>query len=97
MMMMMMMMMMIKTCISIIIIIIRVQIRKKKWWFPFYTWSLSVWAVNAWRLRNRMAGSSKPFLTFMRELVVSILTKYRTQPSHRRSADLPNVLREEIR
>ena len=31
----------------------RVPYQKKKWWFTIYIWSLSVSAVNAWRLCNR--------------------------------------------
>jgi len=32
----------------------RVLYRIKKWWFPIYIWSLSVCAVNGWRLRMRV-------------------------------------------
>jgi len=51
----------------------RSGIRIKKWWFPFYTWSLSVSAVNAWRLRRKVTGKMDSFLDFLRELVVIML------------------------
>lgn len=45
----------------------RIPIRIKKWWFPIYTWSLSVCTVNAWRLRMRHTGTREPYLNFLRE------------------------------
>jgi hypothetical protein len=51
----------------------RVAFRIKKWWFPFYTWSLSVSAVNAWRLRMAVTGKKDAFLDFLRELVIVML------------------------
>jgi len=47
--------------------------RIKKWWFPFFTWSLSVSAINAWRLRMAVTGNKEPYLDFLRELVVLML------------------------
>ena len=29
-----------------------IRMRKKKWWWAIYIWSLSASLVNAWRLRN---------------------------------------------
>ena len=76
----------------------RIQFRKKKWWFPIYTWSLNVSAVNAWRLRQRRTGKKEPFLPFLRELVMAILLKNGTPPSQgRRSLELPPALRESSR
>jgi hypothetical protein len=74
----------------------RVNYRMKKWWYPFYTWSLSVSAVNAWRLRMSAKGTKEPFLDFMRELVMEMLTVHGTPPLRRRSlneASAAEVLR----
>ena len=50
----------------------RIRIRKKKWWWCIYSWSLSVTAVNAWRLMMEVTKTKMPFLTFIRELVQQI-------------------------
>jgi hypothetical protein len=63
----------------------RVSYRMKKWWYPFYTWSLSVSAVNAWRLRMSAKGTKEPLLDFVRELVMEMLTVHGTPPLRRRS------------
>lgn len=59
----------------------RIPYRIKKWWFPIYTWSLSVSAVNSWRLRMRVTGKKEPFLNFLRELCIEMLSKHGTAPS----------------
>jgi hypothetical protein len=61
-----------------------VPYRIKKWWFPIYSWSLSVAAVNAWRLRMQVKGKREPFLDFMRELVVEMFAKHGTAPIRKR-------------
>lgn len=58
----------------------RIAYRIKKWWFPFYTWSLSVRAVNAWRLRMRIRKIKEPFLDFLRELVLEMMTTHGKLP-----------------
>ena len=69
---------------------------KKKLWFPIYTWTLNVSAVNVWRPRKRMPG--KPYLPFLRELVGAILTMYGSLPVIGwRSVELPLAVREYIR
>ena len=50
----------------------------KKWWFPYFSWSLSVSCVNAWRLRNQRRGYQEPFLLFLRELVTEMLNTHGT-------------------
>ena len=76
----------------------RVRFRKKKWWFPIYTWSLNVSAVNAWRLRMRVTGKKEPYLDFLRELVVSLLTVHGGERGQgRRSMELPASLQESLR
>ena len=61
----------------------RVPFRVKKWWSPFYTWSLSVSAVNAWRLRMRITEQKEPFLDFLRELVMEMVTTHGHPPLKR--------------
>lgn len=63
----------------------RIPIRIKKWWFPLYTWSLSVSAVNAWRLRQRHTGQKEPYLNFLRELCIGMLSHHGTKPTRKRS------------
>ena len=58
----------------------RIPFRKKKWWFSLYTWSLSVYAVNGWRLRMKHTGKKEPFLDFVRELVICIFHIHGSQP-----------------
>ena len=45
-----------------------------------YSWSLSVSAVNAWRLRQTLTGRKEPFLDFLRELVIGLLTTHGSPP-----------------
>ena len=66
----------------------RVPIRIKKWWWPFYAWSLSVSAVNAWRLRCKVRNIREPYLDFLRELVMAMLAAHGTPPGPRRSLTL---------
>jgi hypothetical protein len=58
----------------------RIPYRIKKWWFPIYSWSLSVSAVNAWRLRMSMRGTREPFLDFLRELCIAMFVEHGTAP-----------------
>ena len=58
----------------------RIQFRMKKWWWPCYAWSLSVSAVNAWRLRMRVTGYQEPFLSFLRELVTGMMAEHGKPP-----------------
>ncbi len=59
----------------------RVPYRIKKWWFPFYTWSLSVSAVNAWRFRMKVTGKKEPYLDFLRELIIGMFSAHGKLPS----------------
>ena len=56
----------------------RIRIRKKKWWWAIYSWSLSASAVNAWRLRNYVKKDTMPFLEFLRQLCMQLLTVHGT-------------------
>jgi hypothetical protein len=76
----------------------RVTWRKKKWWWALFAWSLSVQAVNAWRLRQRFTKTKEPYLKFLRELVVCLLDENGTKPVQaRRSIEVPAALRENLR
>jgi len=66
-----------------------VSFRVKKWWSPFYTWSLSVSAVNSWRLRMLRTGKKEPFLIFLRELVIEMLSTHGHPPLKRGPAVQP--------
>lgn len=68
----------------------RIQIRKRKWWFPFFAWSLSVSAVNAWRLMQKTKKYEKPFLDFLRKLVEIMMAKHGIKKSKRgRGSQVP--------
>ena len=56
----------------------RISWRIRKWWWSFFAWSLSVSAVNAWRLRNLRRGNAEPYLDFLRELVNDMLVTHGT-------------------
>lgn len=60
----------------------RVKYRIKKWWYPLYSWSLSTSAVNAWRVRRMVTGNKEPYLSFLRELTVSMLQIHGKAPLH---------------
>ena len=57
----------------------RPNVRKNKWWFSIFTTGLSIMSVNAWRLWMKVHPSSSkmPYLDFVREVCVSILSKHR--------------------
>lgn len=64
---------------------VRIPFRIKKWWYPFYSWSLSASAVNAWRLRMATRGIKEPYLDFLRELCIEMLSTHGKEPNKRRS------------
>ena len=69
----------------------RPRIRKRKWWWPIWTWSLSLMLVNSWCLWNILKVGRKEkmnLLTFLHQVVTELLTKHgeqrlRTGPSMR--------------
>ena len=77
----------------------RIRFRKKKWWWAFYSWSLNVSAVNAWRLRQKVTGKKESYLDFLWELVVGLLTVYGTPSSRQRRPmeSLPSAVVESLR
>ena len=52
----------------------RARIRSKRWWWPFFAWSLNAAAVNAWLLHKKIEGKNVPMLAFMREIVLTMLS-----------------------
>ena len=52
----------------------RVRIRSKKWWWPFFAWSINAAAVNTWRLFRKIHGKVT-LLKFLHELVLETLGK----------------------
>ena len=59
----------------------RSTIRSKKWWWPFFSWMLRVFTINAWMLW-RKAGHKDSQLMFMRKIVQHGLAKH-GQPKSR--------------
>ena len=57
----------------------RPNVRKNKWWFSIFTTGVSIMCVNAWRLWMKVHPSSSkmPYLDFVREVCVGILSKHR--------------------
>ena len=57
----------------------RSNVRKNKWWFSIFTTGLSIMSVNAWRLWMKVhpSASKMPYLDFVREVCVGILSKHR--------------------
>ena len=52
----------------------RARIRSKRWWWPFFAWSLNAAAVNAWLLHKKIEAKNVPMLAFMREIVLTMLS-----------------------
>ena len=48
---------------------------KRKWWWCFFTWSLSISAINAWRLYRLSSpiDDTVPYLKFLRDVVCQTL------------------------
>ena len=63
--------------------------RIKKWWWPFYSWFLSVCAVHAWRLRVIRTGKKEAFLPFLRELVLEMMGRHGHLPYNRGIRHVP--------
>ena len=68
----------------------RIPFRKRKWWFSFWPWSLSVCAVNAWRLKMKVSREKEPYLMFLRELVIEMLICHGTPPCAPRQISTSN-------
>ena len=55
----------------------RSKIQKRKWWWCFWPWSLSVAAVNAWRLYQLTTNDkAMPYLTFLRQVVMEMMKRH---------------------
>ena len=62
----------------------RSNVRKNKWWFSIFTTGVSIMCVNAWRLWMKVHPSSSkmPYIDFVREVCVSILSNHREERLH---------------
>jgi hypothetical protein len=69
--------------LDMMVAVYRVRYRIRKWWFPIYAWSLNVCAVNGWRLRMQVTGVKEPFLDFVRELCVAMMSEHGSPPVRR--------------
>ena len=67
--------------------------RSKKWWWAFYSWFLTTSSVNAWRLRVQTTKRKEPYLEFLRELVIGMMSEHGCQPDkrHGRNIDIPST------
>ena len=54
--------------------IYRARIRSKRWWWPFFAWSLNAAAVNAWLLHKKFEGKNVSMLAFMRKIVLTMFS-----------------------
>lgn len=57
----------------------RCRIRSKKWWWPFFSWSIDMCCVQGWLLYRRL-GFDKSLLDFRRECAIHLLKSFGTGP-----------------
>ena len=57
----------------------RSRIRSNKWWWCLWNWSVSITAIQAWRLMEAVTKTKMPFLDFLRPLVLETLEKHGTK------------------
>ena len=51
----------------------RIKIRSKKWWWPFFSWSIDACIVNGWLLYQSIKTGSLSLLDFRREVAQQLL------------------------
>jgi len=54
----------------------RVKIRSKKWWWPFFSWTINVLLVNSWRLYQDIHNPKISLLEYERLAICRILQLY---------------------
>ena len=59
----------------------RIRIRSKKWWWPFFSWSVDACVINAWIMYKSIKGSSISLLNFRREVAQQALKQCGTPRS----------------
>ena len=60
----------------------RVRIRSKRWWWPFFAWSVNASMANAWNLFRTAQKQKVGMLEFQREVVMTILASFgRNKPA----------------
>ena len=77
----------------------RSNVRKNKWWFSIFTTGVSIMCVNAWRLWMKVHPSSSkmPYIDFVREVCVSILSIHKEPRVHPGPLPTPRVNAGEMR
>ena len=75
---------------------LRVSIRSKKWWWPLFTWGLTVTLQNCWLLYRRKKQNVK-FLDFAREVAQSLLYKNRCVQYYPRRYQQERLTTDEVR
>lgn len=82
----------------------RISFRRKKWWWPIFTWLVDTSVVNAWSVRRKCR--SKPpisHLNYRRQIVLHYLEKYKTvskgsgRPSTSKNSVTLNRVSDDIR
>ena len=56
----------------------RIRIRSKKWWWPFFSWSVDACLVSAWLMYKSVKKSSISLLDFRREVAQQALKQHET-------------------
>jgi len=56
----------------------RIRIRSKKWWWPFFSWSVDACVVNSWVMFKSVKKTPIPLLEFRREIAQQILKQFGT-------------------
>ena len=54
----------------------RVRIRSKKWWWPFFAWSVNAAMVNAWLLYHQVKEPKIKLIDFERYVVLKLLASF---------------------
>ncbi|XP_045475400.1 piggyBac transposable element-derived protein 3-like [Harmonia axyridis] len=57
----------------------RNRIRSKKWWWPYFSWTVDVCSTQGWLLYRRL-GHDIPLLDFRRQCAIFILKSYGSPP-----------------
>lgn len=59
----------------------RPKIRGRKWWWPFFTNTVNMAVVAAWRIK-REGGEKMPQLDFLRNVTLALIKREEAKPSH---------------
>ena len=60
----------------------RVRIRSKKWWWPFFAWTVNASMANTWNFFRTVQNQKIGMLGFQREVIMTILASFgRNKPA----------------